>query len=201
MCRIEQQVPWHRDLLASWAAPVAALHLVSGAGRRFSTWNQTSSSQIVGQRDPHRHTEAAHLTSANPSSGVPSGWFDDLSRSAATSGTPEGATTPAPAAKRPRPSTTTLPLFARSESLRTVATEAFFAPPSAPQPRPGRAPRRDRRDQVPSAATYFGATRRWNHRLSCGSLRMAAWARMRSTIPSGPCSASNSSTARPRAGG
>jgi hypothetical protein len=35
-------------------------------------------------------------------SGVPSRWSDDLSRSAATSGTPEAATTPAPAAKQVR---------------------------------------------------------------------------------------------------
>ena len=37
----------------SWAAPVEALHLVSGAGQRFSTWNHPFSSQIVtyGPRD------------------------------------------------------------------------------------------------------------------------------------------------------
>jgi hypothetical protein len=34
---LEQQVLRHRGLLVSWAAPVEALHLVSGAGRRFST--------------------------------------------------------------------------------------------------------------------------------------------------------------------
>src|SRR5215813_3419982 len=28
-------------LLVSWAAPVVALHLVSGAGQSFSTWNHT----------------------------------------------------------------------------------------------------------------------------------------------------------------
>jgi DNA invertase Pin-like site-specific DNA recombinase len=31
----------------SWAAPVEALHLVSGAGQRFSTWNHSFGSQIV----------------------------------------------------------------------------------------------------------------------------------------------------------
>ena len=35
---LEEQVLRHRGLLVSWAAPVVALHLVSGAGRRFSTW-------------------------------------------------------------------------------------------------------------------------------------------------------------------
>jgi hypothetical protein len=33
----------------SWAAPVEALHLVSGAGQRFSTWNHSFSSQIVAR--------------------------------------------------------------------------------------------------------------------------------------------------------
>ena len=34
---LEEQVLRHRGLLVSWAAPVEALHPVSGAGRRFST--------------------------------------------------------------------------------------------------------------------------------------------------------------------
>jgi hypothetical protein len=44
---LEQQVLRHRGLLVSWAAPVEALHLVSGAGQSFSTWNHSFSSQIV----------------------------------------------------------------------------------------------------------------------------------------------------------
>src|SRR5580693_5812589 len=32
------------DLLLRWASPVEAPHLVSGAGRRFSTWNRAFSS-------------------------------------------------------------------------------------------------------------------------------------------------------------
>jgi hypothetical protein len=37
---LEEQVLRHRVVLpVSWAAPVVALHPVSGAGRRFSTWN------------------------------------------------------------------------------------------------------------------------------------------------------------------
>jgi hypothetical protein len=31
----------------SWAEPVMALHLVSGAGQSFSTWNHLSSSETV----------------------------------------------------------------------------------------------------------------------------------------------------------
>jgi len=34
-------------LLVSWAAPVEALHLVSGADQSFSTWNHSLISQIV----------------------------------------------------------------------------------------------------------------------------------------------------------
>ena len=37
---LEEQVLRHGGLLVSWAAPVVALHLVSGAGQSFSTWNQ-----------------------------------------------------------------------------------------------------------------------------------------------------------------
>jgi hypothetical protein len=33
--------------LVSWAAPLAALHLMSGADQRFSTWKHSFSSQIV----------------------------------------------------------------------------------------------------------------------------------------------------------
>jgi hypothetical protein len=44
---LEQQVLRHRGLLVSGAAPVEALQLMSGAGRRFSTWNHSFSSQIV----------------------------------------------------------------------------------------------------------------------------------------------------------
>ena len=44
---LEQQVLRHRRLLVSWAAPVAALDLVSGAGQSFSTWNHASSSGAV----------------------------------------------------------------------------------------------------------------------------------------------------------
>jgi hypothetical protein len=35
---LEEQVLRHEVLLVSRAAPVVALHLVSGAGRGFSTW-------------------------------------------------------------------------------------------------------------------------------------------------------------------
>jgi hypothetical protein len=38
----------HRGLLVSWAAPLAALHLMSGAGQRFSDMEHSFSSQIVG---------------------------------------------------------------------------------------------------------------------------------------------------------
>jgi hypothetical protein len=31
----------------AWAAPVVALHLVSGAGQSFSTWKHSSSSETV----------------------------------------------------------------------------------------------------------------------------------------------------------
>jgi hypothetical protein len=34
---LEKQVLRNRGLLVSWAAPIVALHVVSGAGRRFST--------------------------------------------------------------------------------------------------------------------------------------------------------------------
>jgi hypothetical protein len=34
---LEEQVLRHDGLLVSWAAPVVALHLVSGAGQGFST--------------------------------------------------------------------------------------------------------------------------------------------------------------------
>jgi hypothetical protein len=44
---LEQQVLRHRGLQVSGAAPVEALHLMSGAGRRFSTWNHSFSAQIV----------------------------------------------------------------------------------------------------------------------------------------------------------
>ena len=38
----------HRGLrVVSWAAPVVALHLVSGAGRSFSTWNHSPSSETA----------------------------------------------------------------------------------------------------------------------------------------------------------
>src|SRR4051812_7766638 len=40
---LEQQVLRHRGLLVSWAAPVVAPHLVSGAGQSFSTWKHSSS--------------------------------------------------------------------------------------------------------------------------------------------------------------
>jgi hypothetical protein len=65
ICRTEQQVPGHRDLVASRAAHLAALHLVSEASQSFSTWNQSGSMICLA------HT--------------------------ATTGTPKGATTPAPA--------------------------------------------------------------------------------------------------------
>ena len=46
---LEKQVLRHGGLLVSWAAPVVALHLVSGASRSFSTWNHSStSSETVG---------------------------------------------------------------------------------------------------------------------------------------------------------
>src|SRR5262249_51855153 len=35
---LEQQILRHLGLLVSWATPVVALRLVSGAGQRFSTW-------------------------------------------------------------------------------------------------------------------------------------------------------------------
>jgi hypothetical protein len=44
---VMQQILRHRGLLVSWAAPLAALHLVSGAGRSFSTWKHAPSSEIV----------------------------------------------------------------------------------------------------------------------------------------------------------
>jgi hypothetical protein len=44
---LEKQELRHRDLLVSWAAPVEAVHLVSGAGQSFSTWIHPFSSQIV----------------------------------------------------------------------------------------------------------------------------------------------------------
>jgi hypothetical protein len=34
---LEEQVLRHRDLLVSWAPPVVALHLMSGADQSFST--------------------------------------------------------------------------------------------------------------------------------------------------------------------
>src|SRR2546423_14167493 len=37
----------HGGLLVSWAAPVVALHLVSGAGQSFSTWNHSSCSESI----------------------------------------------------------------------------------------------------------------------------------------------------------
>src|SRR5204862_1198299 len=39
---LEQRILRHRGLRVSWAAPLAALHLMSGAGQRFSTWNTHS---------------------------------------------------------------------------------------------------------------------------------------------------------------
>src|SRR3954449_8650018 len=39
-------------LLVSWAAPVVALHLVSGADQRFSTWNHSPSSETVAWGEP-----------------------------------------------------------------------------------------------------------------------------------------------------
>src|SRR6266498_3489682 len=44
---LEEQVLRHGGLLVSWAAPVVALHLVSGAGQSFSTCNHSSSSETV----------------------------------------------------------------------------------------------------------------------------------------------------------
>jgi hypothetical protein len=44
---LEEQVLGHGGLLVSWAAPVVAPHLVSGAGQSFSTWNHSSSSETV----------------------------------------------------------------------------------------------------------------------------------------------------------
>jgi hypothetical protein len=44
---LEKQVLGHRRLLVWWAAPVEALRLVSGASRRFSTWNHSFSSETV----------------------------------------------------------------------------------------------------------------------------------------------------------
>jgi hypothetical protein len=44
---VEQQILRHGRLLVSRAAPVAALHLVSGAGQRFSTWNYSPRSETV----------------------------------------------------------------------------------------------------------------------------------------------------------
>ena len=42
----------HRGLPVSWAPPFAALHLKSGAGRRFSTWNHSSRSETVAHLTP-----------------------------------------------------------------------------------------------------------------------------------------------------
>jgi hypothetical protein len=44
---LEQQVLRHRGLLVSWAAPVVALHLVSGADHSFSTWKHASRSETI----------------------------------------------------------------------------------------------------------------------------------------------------------
>jgi hypothetical protein len=44
---LEKQVLGHGGLLVSWAAPIVALHLVSGADQSFSTWNHSSSSDTV----------------------------------------------------------------------------------------------------------------------------------------------------------
>ena len=44
---LEKQVLRHRGLLVSWAAPVEALHLVSGAGQSFSTWNHSSTIEHI----------------------------------------------------------------------------------------------------------------------------------------------------------
>jgi hypothetical protein len=53
-----------RDLLVSWAAPVEARQLVSGAGRRFSTWNHAFSSSIVPHGEP---STRRRLAAAAPS--------------------------------------------------------------------------------------------------------------------------------------
>src|SRR5688500_8405849 len=49
----------YRGLLMSWAAPVVALRLVSGAGQRFSTWKH-SSPRRPGAAAKSRRQDARH---------------------------------------------------------------------------------------------------------------------------------------------
>src|SRR5205085_5063855 len=64
---LEQQVLGHGGdrLLVSWAAPVEALHLVSGADQRFSTWNHSfgalTGRTVCGAR---REVESADILAA-----------------------------------------------------------------------------------------------------------------------------------------
>jgi hypothetical protein len=51
---LEQQILGHRGLLVSWAAPLAALQLMSGAGQRFSTWNTHSAPRSSRRGNPLR---------------------------------------------------------------------------------------------------------------------------------------------------
>src|SRR5207247_7481241 len=51
---LEQQILRHRGLLVSWTAPLAALHLMSGADQRFSTWNTHSAPRSSRRRNPLR---------------------------------------------------------------------------------------------------------------------------------------------------
>ena len=73
--------------------------------------------QIVRQRDPHRHTDAAQQASANARQRCPRQGGSMIVPLSEEKRTPERATTPAPATKRgPHPSTTTLPLFAQNHA-------------------------------------------------------------------------------------
>jgi hypothetical protein len=106
---LEEQVQRHRSLLVSWAAPVGALHLVSGADQRFSTWNHAFSSRIAALENQRTSVQAprrsvlyadrpirsiaAVTSSALPAAIRPSG-------STSTSSTPTRASIPAaPAAE------------------------------------------------------------------------------------------------------
>jgi hypothetical protein len=91
-----------RDRLVSWAAPVEAPHLVSGAGRRFSTCNDSFSSQIIawGERSARRRP-AGGAAEHRGGGRVPWGPLGDVSRWRALSGTPTKTRARAKA-RRPR---------------------------------------------------------------------------------------------------
>jgi hypothetical protein len=55
-------------MVISWcrrSPPVAALHLMSGAGHSFSTWNQSKTSENAGIRPVHAPARAASQASAS----------------------------------------------------------------------------------------------------------------------------------------